>query len=318
MRVQAARLASHGEPLKIEEIDLPEPSPGELVVDMAFGGVNPVDHYGALGRVAPEGPLPRTLGSEGSGLVDGDRRVVVRGHGLGSTRDGLWATQAVVPAGAVIDIPDGVRLDVAAAMGIAGVTAWRTVNELAEVTPDDRVLVLGASGGVGSMIVSIVHRIGARVWGQTGDAAKQGFVAARGAEHVAVTRADDLEPFAAELAALRPTVVFDSLGGPFFGAAIAAMSPRGRLVAFGTSADTNGWVPLQALYRKSLRVIGYGGLMEPDDVIAAGVKEALQAVADERLEVCIDSVLPLSGVNQAFVRLVERTVRGKLLLDLRG
>ncbi|HXY43801.1 MAG TPA: zinc-binding alcohol dehydrogenase family protein [Acidimicrobiales bacterium] len=316
MQVQAARLHAHGEPLIVEEIDLPAPSAGEVVVDMAFGGVNPVDRYAALGRVAPDGPLPRTLGAEGSGVVGGQRRVVVRGHGLGSMRDGLWATQAVVPAGALIEVPDGVSLEVAAAMGVAGVTAWRTVTELAEVTPDDRVLVLGASGGVGSMIVSIVHHIGATVWGQTGAAAKEAFVAGRGAEHVCVTPSDDLRAFVVELAALRPTVVFDPLGGPFFGAAIEAMAPRGRLIAYGTSADATGTVPLQMLYRKSLRVIGYGGLMETDEAIAVGIIEALRAVADGRFEVCIDSVLSLSDVNEAFARLVDRSVQGKLLLEL--
>lgn len=317
MRVQAARLETHGEPLVVEDIDLPAPSAEEVVIDMAFGGVNPVDRYGALGRVAADGPLPRTLGSEGAGFVDGDRPVIARGHGLGSMRDGLWATQAVVPADALIDVPPGVALEAAAAMGVAGVTAWRTTIELAKVTPEDRVLVLGASGGVGSMIVSIVHRIGATVWGQTGDAAKRSFVAERGAEHVAVTDSDDLGSFVAELAGLRPTVVLDALGGPFFGAAIEAMAPRGRLIAFGTSADANGWVPLQALYRKSLQVIGYGGLMETDESIAAGIAEALRAAADGRLEVCIDSLIPLPEVNDAFARLVDRSVRGKLLLDLR-
>jgi NADPH2:quinone reductase len=318
MRVQAARLKVHGEPLEAEEIDLPEPSAGEVVVDMAFGGVNPVDRYAALGRVAPDGPLPRTLGSEGAGVAEGERGVVVRGYGLGSGRDGLWSSHAIVPAAALIDIPGGVSLDAAAAMGVAGVTAWRTVTELANVTPEDRVLVLGASGGVGSMIVSIVGHIGATVWGQTGAPAKESFVAARGADHVVVATADDLAPFAADLADLQPTVVFDALGGEFFGAAILAMAPRGRIVLFGTSADPTGSVPLQALYRKSLRVMGFGGLMESDTATAAGIAEALQAVADGRLEVCIDDVIPLAGVNTAFERLVDRSVRGKLVLDLQS
>jgi NADPH2:quinone reductase len=328
MRVQAARLVRHGEPLTIEDVELAEPQPGEIVVDMAFAGVNPVDRYIALGRVAPDAPLPRTLGGEGSGTYR-SRPVVLRGNNLGTGRDGVWATKVVVPTEALIDIPDGVPLDVAAAVGVAGVTAWRTVTELAEVTPDDRVLVMGASGGVGSMIVSIAHRLGATVWGQTGDTDKEPFVAERGADRVVVAspasgasaadsgdHASDLPAFVEQLSGLRPTVVFDPLGGPYFGAAIEAMAPRGRLVLFGTSADATGQVPLQALYRKSLRVLGYGGLMETEQAIAAGIRAALAAVADGRLEVCIDSVLPLEDVNDAFARLVKRYVRGKLVLDL--
>ena len=94
MQTRAARLVEHGKPLMISEIDSPEPADDEVLIDMAYGGVNPVDRYGAIGRVAPDAPLPRTLGSEGSGTVDG-RAVIVRGHGLGASRDGLWATQAV-------------------------------------------------------------------------------------------------------------------------------------------------------------------------------------------------------------------------------
>lgn len=76
------------------------------------------------GRVAPGAPVPRTLGTEGAGTVDG-RPVLARGHGIGTARDGLWATAAVVPYAALIDVPDGVALEQAAAMGVAGVTAWR-------------------------------------------------------------------------------------------------------------------------------------------------------------------------------------------------
>ncbi len=69
-------------------------------------------------------------------------------------------------------------------MGVAGVTAWRTATEQARVTADDRVLVLGASGGVGSILVSLCRSLGARVWGQTGNPDKAGFVTGQGAEEV--------------------------------------------------------------------------------------------------------------------------------------
>ncbi len=281
---------------------------------MAYGGVNPVDRYNALGRVAPDGPLPRTLGSEGSGTLDG-RPVVVRGFGMGSSRDGVWSTKAIVPAAAPIEVPDGVDLQAAAAMGVAGVTAWRTVHELARLGQEDRVLVLGGSGGVGSLIVSMAHRLGATVCAQTGSADKADWVAERGADSVVVADADGLLD---GLQGFSPTVVFDPLGGGFFGAAIEAMAPRGRLVIFGTSADAAGEVPLQQLYRKGLRVFGYAGLIESDEATAKGLREALAGLAAGEFEVMIDSVLPLHEVNTAFERLVDRSVQGKVLLDLGG
>ncbi|MGH9208786.1 MAG: alcohol dehydrogenase catalytic domain-containing protein [Acidimicrobiales bacterium] len=106
MRVTAARLVEHGRPLEVQGVDLAEPQPEESVVDMAFAGVNPVDRYMSLGSVAPDGPLPRTLGSEGAGTVRG-QQVLVHGHGIAGTRDGLWATKAVVPKEALIEVPTG-------------------------------------------------------------------------------------------------------------------------------------------------------------------------------------------------------------------
>ena len=154
-------------------------------VDLHYGGVNPIDRYNAEGQVNPDAPRPRTLGGEAAGEVDG-RLVLVAGEGLGFVRDGVWSQAAVVPREAVFDVPDGVAAEHAAAMGIAGLTALNCVRTLARVTADDRVLVLGASGGVGSMIVSLAHAAGATVWGQTGSEAKVSAITAEGADRVLV------------------------------------------------------------------------------------------------------------------------------------
>src|SRR5256885_13288339 len=139
-RPRAARLHAPGKPLVVEETDPPVAGEGDVVVDMAFGGVNPVDRYMAEGRVAPDAPLPRTLGMEGAGRVAGDGRpVLVQGAGLATKRNGASAERIVVPAAALTDVPDGVDLAEAAAMGVAGVTAWRTATELARVPGDARV-----------------------------------------------------------------------------------------------------------------------------------------------------------------------------------
>jgi NADPH2:quinone reductase len=281
---------------------------------MRYAGVNPVDRYGALGRTAPDGPVPRTLGTEGIGTV-GDRTVVVHGGGLGTSRDGLWAGSATVPGSILVDVPAGVDPVVAATVGVAGVTAWRTVTELAQVTGDDRVLVLGASGGVGSIAVSVARSLGATVWGQTGSAEKAGWIEGQGAERVVV---GDAETIGDELAGLQPTVVIDPLGGGFTGAAITAMTAHGRLVIFGTSAGAEGSLPLQLLYRKGLTVLGYGGLLEPDERIARSMAACLQAIAGGRITVPIDTVVPLGEVNRALDRLTDRSLQGKLVLDLQG
>ena len=282
---------------------------------MAFAGVNPVDRYTAEGRVAPDGPVPRTIGMEGAGRRAGDGRPVLV-HGAGPRRrsatapgpSGSWSPGRPSPTSRA-----GVDLAEAAAMGVAGVTAWRTATEQAQVTAEDRVLVLGASGGVGSILVSLCRSLGARVWGQTGNPDKAAFVTGQGAEEVVTAGAGEL---AAAVEPLAPTVVFDALGSGFSAAAVEALAPFGRLVSFGVSAGPMTELNMQSLYRKGLTVYGYGGLIEPEERMAAGKAAALGALADGRLRVAVAERLPLGRVNEAFTALVDRAVSGKIVLDL--
>jgi NADPH:quinone reductase len=310
--IPAARLHEHGAPLVVEEVELRDPGPDEVLVELQFGGVNPVDRYGAEGRVAPDGPRPRTMGAEASGTVDG-RRVLVAGGGLGARCDGVWAQAAVVPAASVFELPDGVELQDAAAMGIAGLTAYNVVRHLARVEAEDRVLVLGASGGVGTMIVSLVKAAGATVWGQTGSEDKISVIEELGGDRAVLAGPDELRGALTDFA---PTVVFDPLGGGFLPAAIEAAAPRARIVSFGTSAGPEVELNVQTLYRKGLSLLGYAGLILSDQERRRGLEAALKALAAGELRVLIGDVLPLAQVNDAFQRLIDRQVQGKLVLAL--
>ncbi|MGH2870980.1 MAG: quinone oxidoreductase family protein, partial [Solirubrobacteraceae bacterium] len=228
-------------------------------------------------------------------------------------RDGVWAQAANVPLEAVTEVPDGVDLRDAAAMGIAGLTAINCVRRLAAVAADDRVIVLGASGGVGSMIVSLAHAAGARVWGQTGSPEKAAAIEQDGAEGVLVGGPDEIGRRLAELA---PTVAFDPLGDGFVAPVVAAMAQGGRIVSFGVSAGAETSFNIQQLYRKGLSLLGYSGLTLTREQRRQGLVEALEAVRAGELKVRVDEVLALQDVNQAFQRLVARRARGKLLLDL--
>jgi NADPH:quinone reductase len=314
MKTTAARLIEHGAPLRVEDVDLKEPGPDEVLVDMAFGGVNPVDRYGAMGLAAPDGPIPRTLGTEGSGTVDG-KAVLVHGSGVGTKRDGLWATKSVVPLQAVTEVPDGVKLSFAASIGIAGATAWNVVMETAQTTSEDRVLVLGASGGVGGMIVSLAHSTGATVWGQTRNENNRAWISEMGADGVIVSEGAEMAKSAGELS---PTVVFDPLGGGFTGQAITVMAEHGRLVLFGTSASTTGELPLQMVYRKGITIFGYGGLIASQEVLTNAKRSALQAVADGTMKVSVTKAFPLAQVNDALSFQAGRSTPGNVVLDLRS
>ena len=280
-------------------------------VDLVFAGVNPVDSYVAQGRVAADGPLPRTVGGEASGRLGG-RPVLVSGAGLGSTRDGVWAGAANVPESAVVPLPEGIGLREAAAVGVAGLTAWHTLD-VARVRPGDHVLVLGAGGGVGLTTVSLAVDMGATVWGQTGSPAKVDAIRRQGAHGVVVTDAAGLAEAVGEFS---PAVVIDGLGAGFTSAAVTAMAPYGRLVLFGTSAGSTSTMELQPLYRKSLTIHGYGGLMLSDAERRTGLIEAMAALAEGRMQIPVDRTIPLEQVNDAFGLLADRAVTGKIVLDL--
>jgi NADPH2:quinone reductase len=309
---RAARLIEHGQPLEVTDVELPEPGPDEVRVELQFGGVNPVDRYIAEGRVAPDGPLPRTLGGEASGTFAG-APVLVTGEGLGAVRDGVWAEAAVVPRAAVFEAPPGVDLRALAAMGVAGLTAWNVVR-LADIGPDDRVLVLGASGGVGLPVVGMAASAGAVVWGQTGTQSKAAAIRSQGAVEVVVA---DASALAEALVDLRPTVVIDALGDGYTTASLDALDAHGRSVIFGTSAGPEAAVHLQGIYRKGLRVLGYAGLLLTREQRREGLEAALAALADGRLQIPIGRVVPLEQVNEALHLLADRAVTGKVLLALR-
>src|SRR4051812_50118459 len=104
--VKAARLHHHGDPLVVDEVSLPAPAAGEVRVELAYAGVNPIDTYVAAGRVAADGPLPRTVGSEASGHLDG-RPGLATGAGVGSTRGGGGAGRPNLPGVSGGPLPGG-------------------------------------------------------------------------------------------------------------------------------------------------------------------------------------------------------------------
>jgi NADPH:quinone reductase len=312
MNARAARLVEHGKPIEVQHVDLPSPADDEVLVELAYAGVNPVDRYNALGRVAPDGPLPRTLGGEAAGYIGG-APFVITGGGLGSTRDGLFADSAVVPRDCAVEVPEGVSIRDAAAVGIVGLTAWRVV-ETADIRPDDRVLVLGGSGGVGLSAISYAASKGAEVWGQTGTSSKADAITGMGAKEAVVADAAGL---AEAVRDFEPTAVIDSMGGDFTAAALGALAARGRLVLFGTSAGPEAKVQLQQLYRKQVRILTYAGLIATADERREGITKTLAAVAEGSLRLQIGAEWPLESVNEAFGQLEHRTVTGKVLLKLR-
>jgi NADPH2:quinone reductase len=310
--VRAVRLLEVGAPPVVSEVELPAPGPGEQRVTLSYAGINPVDRYVALGLVGGDGPLPRTLGNEACGRNAAGELVVVYSEALGISRDGVYATAAVVPDTAVFPVPDGVDPKAAASVGIAGVTAYNVAGLLAP-QPGETVLVLGAGGGVGLPLVSYLTYLGARVIGQVGTAAKAEAVRAAGAVDVVVADADSL---ADAVAGYDIVAVTDPLGGPFVSAVIGLLPLRGRYVGFGTSAGAEVSLNWQQCYRKGLRLLGYSGFAITDDERRQAVRATIDLLAVGGMQIPADRTYRLEELSEAFDALVNRSVTGKVVLDL--
>lgn len=309
--MRAAVLHQIGGLLHLEELPDPVPTGDEVLVDITHASVNPLDIWvcgGTPGAAAAN--LPWIPGTEAAGRHDG-RPVLVRGAGLGVMRRGLYASKAAVPASTLLELPEGTDPIAAAALGVAGITAFHCVTTRGGCTAADRVLVLGASGGVGSLALQLARETGATVWGQTTSVAKAEGVAALGADRVIVAEADGLVEAAAEL---KPTLVIDGLGGTFTTAAVTLLEPFGRLVLYGASASDDIPLSSRGFYRKALTLLGYSGLAETPAQQAEVLTGLLARVRAGTLRVPTQ-VLPLSAAAEAHRRILTRQVEGKLVLD---
>ena len=310
--MRAARLHSIGGTLQIDELADPEPGPGEQLVDLAYASVNPLDVWitqGSIGAAAAN--LPWIPGTEATGHVDG-RPVLVRGGGLGVVRQGTYCSRITVPDEWLMPIAAGLDLAQVAGLPVAGITAWMSLHGRAQIGPLDRVLILGASGGVGAVAVQLAKAVGASVWGQTGSAAKVEGIRANGADNVVVAGADGIE---AASASFEPTVILDSLGGAYTDAAIASIANKGRLVVFGTSNNEQVTLNLRRLYRKGVSLLGYSGLVDTPEDQRTAMETLLAMMTAGSLHVPVGEVLPLARAAEAHARILERNVQGKIVLD---
>jgi NADPH:quinone reductase len=310
--MKAARIHRFGEAVRVDEVGEPSPADGEVLVRVRFASVNPQDIWVTRGTVAGgRQPLPLVPGTEAA--VEAEERLwIIGGGAYGILRDGFYAERVAVSRDHLVPLPEGTDPAQASALRVAGITAWRLVDDVTRVANGDRVLVLGASGGVGNLLIQLSRARGATVWGQTGSQDRAQAVTELGADRVIVAGADDL---VAAAAGLQPSVVFDPLGGLFTPAAVELLQPHGRLGLFGASAGAAITLPVTGVYRKGLSILGYSGSVEPPERSMRALAEVLGELAAGRLRVPIGDVLPLQSAPEAHRRILDRRAGGKILLQ---
>lgn len=312
--MRAIQISEFGGPEVLELVELPDPEPGEgeVLVDVARVGMNFADTHQRRNRYLAEKSLPLIPGSELSGRTADGRRVAAM------PMIGAYAEKVVLPEASLVEVPDEVSDDEAAAILVQGTSAWGLLRLAARLEEGETIAVEGAAGGTGTLVVQLAKSMGARVIGLASSDEKRELAERLGADATADSRAEN--PAAAILAANggEPVdAILQISGGEAFDSQMEALAPFGRMVAFGIATGEPNTVRTQDLMRSSRSVAGFwvNHLIDRPDLLRAGIAELLRAVASRELEVVIGGVYPMSEVAEAHTAMQERRTKGKLLLD---
>jgi NADPH2:quinone reductase len=321
------------EKLRVDDTDSPAPGRGEVRVrvlasGVSFAEVQMLDHrypmqpkypfvpgYDLVGEVT-------SLGEDVSGVAVGDRVAALM-------VTGAWRTHVVVKADRLVPVPDGLDAGVAAAATMNGVTAWQMVHQAAAVRPGQTVLVHGASGGVGTLLVQLAVAAGARVLG-TASSSKHEAVRALGATPIDY-RTEDVATRVRELAPAGVDAVFDHLGGDSLQVSYDLLADGGILVSYGSAStlkDNNHWaVPyVRTIARFASWWLGKPlgkargrrasfFYVKPGASFNRALAEVYKLVADGKLVPPIDKRLPMKEAAEGLRLLMNGKATGKIVLE---
>jgi zinc-binding alcohol dehydrogenase/oxidoreductase len=322
--VQAVRIHEYGPPsnLVFEQVPDPEPSPGEVVVELRTAAVNRRDtavRRGAYGDF----PLPLVPGSDGAGVRRDTGEEVVIHPGLrwgdredtsglqfgilGGPEDGTYADLVKIPAENVYPKPANLSWEEAATLGVAGLTAYRALFTRAALNRDETVLVLGAGSGVATFAVPLATQAGAHVLVTSSSSEKIERARELGAAGGVDYTEGDWPEAVLELAGGGVDVVLDSVGTTW-NDSLRCLRPGGRAVVMGATGGGQSEVDVRPFYLRHLSLLGTT-LGSPRDF-----ERFLETVSKATWRPIIDSVLPLAEAAAAHERMEAGEHFGKLVL----
>jgi NADPH2:quinone reductase len=312
----------HGGPevLRLEDVAVGDPGPGEARVRHAAIGVNFIDVYHRSGLYPL--PLPSGLGVEAAGVVE------AVGAGVSHVRagdrvgyiasPGSYAEARLVPADRLVKLPDGLADPTAAAIMLKGLTVRALIRRTYPVKAGETVLVHAAAGGVGLIMVQWLKALGATVIGTVGSDAKAEIARRHGCDHVVVYTRDDFTKGVREITGgAGVPVVYDSVGKATFEGSLDALAPLGLMVSFGNASGAVPPFDIGTLAKKGslflTRPTVFTYIARREDLERAAA-EVFEVVASGKVKVEIGRTWPLAEAAEAHRALAARETTGSLVL----
>ena len=299
--MRAAVLFEHGATPRVDEFEDPRATGEHAVVEVRAAGLHHLClHKASRGFYMGPAPLPSVVGTDGVGVLPDGRRVF---FDVTVSPYGSFAERALVPAEALLDVADGVEDVVAAALGNTGLGAYLALSWRSGLRPGETVLVLGATGAVGTVAAQVAKPLGAgRVVAAALADERLDALRQRGADAtVELDRVDDLAQALRDAAGGDVDVIIDTLWGAPAEAAMQAAGRFARHVQVGQLAGTDITLPAPLIRSKSLDVRGFSVAHPPLEVRREAYLAVTELAARGELAVDLERV-PLDDVPAAWER----------------
>ena len=320
----AALLPGLESPLALQEIPVPAPGHGEVLIQLKAAALNKRDYWITKGKY-PRLTFPLVLGSDGVGLI-GSREVIIN-PGLawgdnpnrfneefriiGMPEYGTLSEWISVPDTNVYDKPAHLTWIEAAALPVCGVTAYRAMFTRGRATQKDRMLITGIGGGVATLSLLFGVALGMEVWVTSSSEHKIELAKGHGAKGGVIYSQNDWEKVLLEKAG-RFDLVIDGAGGDDFSRLAQVMNPGGRIVVYGgTRGEINGLSP-QRIFWKQLDILG-STMGSPEDF-----QNMLNLVNQFKIKPIVSHVFPLSAINEAMAVIATGEQFGKICIEISG
>lgn len=322
MRAVICRDWGEPETLSLEEIETPEPGPGEVRIAVAAAGINFADSLMIAGKYQEKPPFPFTPGLEVAGTVEalgpGVTRLYEGQRVMAAVDRGGFAEAVIAREPEVFVLPETMDFVTAAGFTITYGTAHGSLVWRADMQPGERLLVHGAAGGVGLAAVEVGKAMGAEVIATAGSPEKLAVAEAHGADHLINAREEGLRDKIKALTEGRGVdVVFDPVGGDLFDASLRASAWSARLIVVGFAAGRVPQIPANYLLVKNLAALGFywGSYRKHAPQQLVPQFEALfEWYSAGKLKPLVSERYDLAEAGKALRQLLERRSTGKLVL----